>query len=111
MDIRSNKEANAVFINVGGRMDAVTTPEFEKACDEWIQKGDKKLVINLERLDYISSAGLRGILSVGKKVKGDGGALVLCSLAGVVKQVFEVSGFSSIFPICDTPASALKKIQ
>ncbi|MBI4858995.1 MAG: STAS domain-containing protein [Candidatus Riflebacteria bacterium] len=108
MNVKSTKSGNAVVISVEGRMDAASTPEFERACAEWIQQGEKKLVIDLAGLQFISSAGLRGVLTAGKKLKDGGGGLSLCGLSGVVKQVFEISGFATLFPVFDSREAALK---
>jgi anti-anti-sigma factor len=110
MKIEAARMEKAVVIKVSGRMDAVTAPEFEQACDQWIQGDQKNLVLDLGALDYISSAGLRSVLSTGKKVKAVGGKLLLCSLSGMVKEVFEISGFASIFPLYETAESALAQV-
>ncbi len=88
-------------------MDAVTAPEFEQECDRWIDQGSNDLVVDLSGLEYISSAGLRVILGVGKKVKSNQGSLIFGGMSGMVKEVFEISGFSSIFPVHDSLESAL----
>jgi anti-anti-sigma factor len=69
MEIQTRKEKVAVVVLVKGRMDAVTAPEFEKNMLDFISKGEKTFVINLVDLDYISSAGLRSILALAKKLK------------------------------------------
>ena len=89
-------------------MDAVSCPDFEKACQRLIQAGEKLLVIDLGALVYISSAGLRSILAVGKRLKDTGGSLRVCGLGGGVKQVFEATGFTSIFPVFDSVDAAVK---
>jgi anti-anti-sigma factor len=55
----------------------------------------------------MSSAGLRSILSLGKKVKAQGGSLVFCNLQGMVQEVFDVSGFTSIFSVYASQEEAL----
>jgi anti-anti-sigma factor len=107
MECLSNKVDQVVTIKVTGRMDAVTAPGFEQECGRWIDRGESDLIVDLSALDYISSAGLRVILGVGKKIKGTGGALVFGGMSGMVKEVFEISGFSSIFPIHESVESAL----
>lgn len=73
MEISKRKEKDIVVISVKGRMDAVTSPAFEKDMSDLITKGEKTFVINLSKLDYISSAGLRSILSAAKAAKGETG--------------------------------------
>ena len=110
MDITSKKNDKALVITADGRLDTTTASGFESRCLEMISAGDKNIVIDLQGIEYISSAGLRSILSVGKKVRADGGNLVFCNLKGMVREVFEISGFSSIFTIHDTREKALEAI-
>lgn len=110
MEFNSHKEQGAVSIEVSGRMDANTAPEFEAECAKWLEQGESTLIVDLQNLEYISSAGLRSILASGKKLKAQGGSLILCSLSGMVEEVFNISGFSSIFPIYDCKQTALDNI-
>lgn len=107
MDFVSDKTEHAVTVKVTGRMDAVTAPGFDQECGRWIEEGNKDLIVDLSGLEYISSAGLRVILGVGKKVKAQGGSLTFGGMSGMVKEVFEISGFSSIFPVYDSLEAAL----
>ncbi len=110
MDVTSNQTEKALIITADGRLDTTTAADFESKCMEIISSGDKNIVIDLKGIEYISSAGLRSILSVGKKVRSDGGNLVFCNLRGMVREVFEISGFSSIFTIHDTREQALEAL-
>jgi anti-anti-sigma factor len=108
MECESYKEGDAVVIKPSGRMDAGTSQAFEKECGKWIEKGETRLIADLESLEYISSAGLRSVLVVGKKLKPSGGALALCNMNGMVEEVFNMSGFNNIFNIYDTLEAALE---
>ena len=110
MEFNARKEERALVLSVKGRMDATTSPEFEKEIMELINQGEKDFIIDLSELDYISSAGLRSILSTVKKLKVKEGKLFLAALKGVVKEVFEISGFSTIIPIYESVESALSEI-
>ena len=110
MEIKTRKEKDTVVVSVKGRMDAVSSPEFDKGLAELIAEGEKVFIIDLGDLDYISSAGLRSILATTKKLKAKEGQLLLSSLKDVVKEVFEISGFSSIIPIHESVESALSQI-
>jgi anti-anti-sigma factor len=110
MEITTRKQDNAMVITAKGRLDAVSSPEFEKGLAELIAEGEKVLIIDFGELDYISSAGLRSILATAKKLKAKDGQLLLSALKDTVKKVFEVSGFSSIIPIHESVESALAQI-
>ena len=108
MDITSKNEDKALIVSVSGRMDAVTASDFENALTEFLDQGNSALVIDFSDLDYISSAGLRSILASAKKMKGLSGTLSLACLKEVVKEVFDISGFSAIIPIYDSVETALE---
>ena len=74
---------------------------------ELIAGGDIRLVVDFEQLDYISSAGLRGLLVTAKLLKAKGGQVRFANVKGTVKEVFDISGFGSIFQMDDTVAAAL----
>ena len=105
--ISTGKKGDTMVVSVKGRMDASTAPDFEKNMEEWIDGGQHAFAVDLSELDYISSAGLRAILSIAKKLKASNGNLLIVSLKGSVKEVFEISGFSSIIPIYDSVDAAL----
>ncbi len=77
---------------------------------ELIEEGEVNFIVDFEELDYISSAGLRSILVTAKKLKSTNGKLLLTKLKDVVKEVFEISGFSKIIPIYDSMDAALEQI-
>lgn len=97
--IETEKKANAVVLSVKGRLDAATAPEFTAVCDGLIAAGNICLIADLAQLDYISSAGLRSILATAKKLKGLQGQITFCNLSGMVKDVFNISGFTTMFTI------------
>ncbi|WP_291322870.1 STAS domain-containing protein [Desulfonatronospira sp.] len=107
MEISSQKMDKALIIIVSGRLDTTTAQDFESTCLDLIGN-EKNIVVDLQEVEYVSSAGLRSILSVGKKVRSDGGSLIFCNLKGMVREVFEISGFASIFNIYETREQALE---
>lgn len=108
MKLTCSKSGAACVIKIEDRMDAQSGPDLEKECHRLIQEGEKLIVIDLESLRYISSAGLRSLLVVGQRLKEAGGSLRVCCLAGIVKQVFAAAGFASIFPVFDSVEAAIK---
>lgn len=110
MEIRVEKDEKCPIVSVKGRMDALTAPDFERQVSEMIEKEDTDFIIDLAELEYISSAGLRSILVAAKKLKQKEKRLFLAALQDVVKEVFEISGFSGIIPIFDSVETVLKQI-
>ena len=92
----SNEGAEYTFI-VEGRLDTNTSPELEAKINEVI--GDaKKLIIDLQNLDYISSAGLRVLLGA-TQVMEDKGEMVVRNVTEAVKEIFDLTGFNNVFKI------------
>jgi len=110
MEIQTKKESNATVVTITGRLDAVTAPEYEKKLNELIDDENICFVVDFAELDYISSAGLRVLLATAKRLKGKGGQIRFANVKGTVKEVFDISGFGSIFQMDDTVADALAKI-
>lgn len=97
MDIIENKNGDVVVLKLIGRLDTNTSQSLSDKAIGLIDGGLNKLVLDLAELNYISSAGLRVLLMLAKKLKSIGGKVALASLQDNVKEVFELSGFSSIF--------------
>jgi anti-anti-sigma factor len=109
MKIETRKDAGALIVSLEGRMDAVSAPDFDKKCDEWLTQGETLFVLNLGGLDYISSAGLRSLLILGKKLMAKKGKVVIASMKDIVKEVFQISGFGSLFPVVESVEAALRQ--
>jgi anti-anti-sigma factor len=88
-------------------MDAESAPQFEEQCKACIAEGLTGLVVDLEELRYISSMGLRSFISVAKTLQAKGGALRICRLRGLVKQVFEITGLLELFQVYESVEAAL----
>ena len=90
-----------------GRLDTGTSPDAQQRLTRLIEEGQNRLLVNFEKLDYISSAGLRVLLATAKQLKGIDGELRICSLNEVVMEVFDISGFTTIFKVFGNEAEAL----
>jgi len=108
MDINFATRDDWTIVTVEGRLDTISAPDFESRVQDRIADGETRFVIDLSKLEYISSAGLRSILVAGKITAATGGQLCCCGLHGVVQKVFEVSGFTSLFPIHNSLDDVLK---
>lgn len=99
MNINIEKKAELMVMSLGGRMDANTAPEVEAAIENNIE-GIKDIVMDMTDLAYISSAGLRVLLSTQKKMNKIG-TLKLKGVNEDVMEVFEMTGFADILDIED----------
>lgn len=111
MQITTRKENDVVVVSVEGRLDASSSPEFEKELEQFIDQGAKDFVVDFAGLDYISSAGLRSILVLAKKLRVKDGQIFLATLQDTVKTVFDLSGFNKIIPILESTEEALEKFS
>ena len=108
MEITTRTEGSATIVAIAGSLDSNTAPAAQQALDAILAGGVKKLALDFTALDYISSAGLRVMLGIAKKLGGNGGGLKLFGLNQSVREVFDISGFSTILSVARTEADALK---
>ena len=106
-----SKRETYSFSSPKGRLDTTTSREFEAKVQDVLNGGSLHLLVDFGSIDYVSSAGLRVLLMLGKKLPGMGGSLVLCSLSSAVLEVFEVSGFTRIFAISPNRGHGLGEAQ
>ena len=97
MTINKNQNGNALTISVEGRLDTTTAPELEKVIKESLSNIND-LTLDFSKLDYISSAGLRVLLSAQRIMKSQG-QMKVTNINEVVREVFEVTGFADILTI------------
>ena len=97
LDIKKTLEVGSLNVVLDGRLDTTTAPELEQQIKEDIE-GVKELTFDMEKLDYISSAGLRVLLSC-QKIMSKQGNMVVKNVSEEVMEIFEVTGFSDILTI------------
>ncbi len=111
MEIRTETVDTITVVSPKGRLDINTHGQLEAELIALAGKGQAKVLIDFKELEYISSAGLRVLLSSAKLFKKNNGILALAALAPTVRQVFEISGFTSIFPLYASRDEALGKMK
>ena len=97
LNISKNVENGKALIALEGRLDTVTAPELEKMLQETLP-GLEELVLDFEKLDYISSAGLRVLLAAHKTMAKQG-TMQVTNVNEMIMEIFEVTGFSGILNI------------
>lgn len=97
MKIVENREQAALMLYLEGRLDTTTAPQLEAVIKERLD-GITDLQIDMVKLDYISSAGLRVLLSASKKMKRQGN-LIIRNVSSEVMEVFKITGFTEILNI------------
>lgn len=107
--LKEEKKGNVTVLNLKGRLDAITSPRAETRIFECINTGQHQILLDFSEVDYLSSAGMRMLLSTTKKLKTLSGRLVLCSVNVNVMDVLRMSGFDHVLEITADQDLALKK--
>lgn len=107
LEISSRTCGHVLLVCVSGRMDTLAAPVFQSRITELLDQGATAIVLDCDKLEYICSSGLRSILVIAQKASTSGGRLSCCSVKGMVKKVFEISGFASMLAVFDTVDQAL----
>lgn len=110
MDVKTDRQNGTLIASVEGRIDGATAREFEEIMTAAIDDGDKAVVIDLEKLSYISSAGLRSVLLIAKGMWKRKGKCVVCSLDESNSEVFRISGFDKIINIHASTSAAIDSV-
>ena len=98
MTITEIRNEGIIQLDIKGRVDTTTSPQLQTAILQAFQKGNQ-VILNLEKVDYISSAGLRALLIGQKTANSKGGSMRLIHVCEAVMNVFEMTGFASMLTI------------
>ena len=98
MDIVKNYEGKELTIQIKGRIDTVTAPDFENEINDEIGKFDS-LILDFTDLEYISSAGLRVLIATQKKLQPEDIPMVIKNVNDAISEIFRMSGFDKILKI------------
>jgi anti-sigma B factor antagonist len=107
MELGEETQGGATIVTVSGRIDSGNAKQFEEALMQKLGTVGNSVLLDLSGLQYISSAGLRVILLAAKQQQAKQSGFALCSLAPMIKEVFEVSGFNRILGIYPDRENAL----
>lgn len=110
LQVDFENQGEKTVVRLSGRLDATTSPALEAKAQEILGKQGTKILLDFARVDYLSSAGMRFLLSATKKVKTAGGVLALCSLSDDVMEIIKMAGFERILHIFPTENEALSNM-
>lgn len=109
VDVKEERKEDVLILHIKGRLDAVSSPSAEKKVFDFINNGQHKLLLDFAGVDYLSSAGMRMLLSTTKKLKTISGKLVVCSINTNVMDVLKMSGFDHVLELAKNEDEGLKK--
>ena len=111
MDLAEKKMDDVNVLSLSGRLDAYSSNDVEKMLDTLIETGQIKLILNLDKLEYISSSGLRVFLAELKKVRKQQGDIKLVCMKPHIKEVFDIAGFTQLFNIFENENAACENFK
>lgn len=111
MEIADEKAGAVRILRPEGRLDHAAARPLEEAVGRVVDAGETAILIELDGVSYVSSAGLRAILTAAKRVQEAGGRLALSAPSDSVRDVLDVSGFSTLLDIRDDRAAALAALS
>jgi anti-sigma B factor antagonist len=110
MEIAEKMMEEIIIISVSGKIDTITSKDLDAKLNERIEEKTKKIILNLAKVDYISSVGLRVLLAALKRQKQNQGSMLLVSLQPFVQNVFKITGLDKIFQIFSSEDAALENL-
>lgn len=110
MELQQDRSDGVLVLAPIGRVDSNSSGELETQLMALLGAGERRLVVDMRGVEYISSAGLRVLLLLARRLQETAGEVVLCSMGKAVRQVFELAGFLSIFKVEPSREHALARL-
>jgi len=108
MEISNKEYKHCTMVSVSGRVDSSTAPQFSQALDKLMEKGVYKFVIDMNALEYMSSAGFRALLAAQRNCKRyNRGEVVLAAVPDRIHEALELAGFTELFKTYKDPLDAV----
>lgn len=111
MNATFERDGDLLYAAVVGRLDGETAPRLEQSLKSEIEDIERGIILDMGQVTYVSSAGLRLVLTTTKKLQGRGGTLVLHSMHDTVREVFVIGGFDRLVKIADTREAARRMLE
>lgn len=110
MEMQESKSGSSLVISFQGRLDGANSQAAQERMNAALDRGETSVLVNMSKLDYVSSAGLRVFMSAGKRLRASSGTLAFCELQDFARELFEIAGFTSLFPVYNTQGEALQSL-
>jgi anti-anti-sigma factor len=107
MEIHDERVGDTCVVTAKGRLDGGASTAFTDRIGGLIASPNPKLLIDFSGVDFVTSAGLRAVLVLVKKVKSAGGSFALCGVQASVREVLDITGFTSMISIHPERAAAI----
>ena len=110
MTINDVRDRGVVVVAPEGRIDSSTSDKLEEHLAKLYAAGERRVVIDFAGVEYISSAGLRVMLALAKRMKDAKGAVALCGMTDPVRTVFSLAGFLPLFAVDGSREAAVTRV-
>lgn len=111
LDLKWRREQDVTIVTLLGRIDSTNSEYLLSMVEEGLKSDDRTLLLDLERVSFISSAGLRVCLILARRFSSEGQAFALCSLSEFNQDIVAVSGFDKLIPVHESVQKAIESIQ
>ena len=111
ISVNWERKGGVLIGSLDGRIDGSNAEEFQNALESGIEAGDNALLLDFEKVSFISSAGLRVGLVVARKFNQPGKKFGVCTLSGPVREIITVSGFDQVISVYESQAAALAAFE
>ncbi|HMB00860.1 MAG TPA: STAS domain-containing protein [Spirochaetota bacterium] len=107
MEIKTSKKEKWFVVYLEGRLDVVLSQQLENMINEKIEEGENYILYNLDKVEYMSSSGLRVFIATMRKLKEKNGAIRLCNVNNSVKKILKIVDLEGMFDIFASEQEAL----
>jgi anti-anti-sigma factor len=111
MEITQRVEGDVTVVQPDGRIDTLAAEQLDQALQAAVSGGSNKVVVDMSKVEYISSAGLRSLAAMLVKCRDEGGDMKLAALNERVTRVFKIIGFDLLMSVTDTPEAAIAEFS
>lgn len=107
MELAEEVHGRVIVVTLRGRLDGSTSPAFGARLETLAEKSEPHLLLDFSGIDFVSSAGLRAVLSIFKRVKAANGKFAMCAVQAPVKEVLEITGLAGMLDVHSGRAEAM----
>ncbi len=111
MGLATERQSGTLIARSYERVDGANARQFQDDLKEVIGEADRIVILDLQELRYISSAGLRVILLTAKSLTRQGAKFAVCSLSEPIQEIFSISGFDKVIPVHPSLSEAMDALQ
>ncbi len=111
MELHERTDDGVIVLEISGRVDSITAPELGSKLSAILGAPQRRVLIDVAGLEYVSSAGFRVLFLASKQAGDSGGRIALCGLSGKARELFSIAGFLKLFTIAPTREEGLAALH